>query len=126
MTWKIELKYVKEWLVAQDLDTQLGIYSALEVLAQCGPTLGRPLVDTLSHTKVKNLKELRPATPEGTEVRALFAFDPQRRAIVLVAGDKSRGKRGRLKWAGWYRKAIPLAEKRYAEHLHQLGGHDES
>jgi len=41
----------------------------------------------------------------------LFAFDPKREAIFLVAGDKAGD------WDGWYRKAIPLADKRFTEHL---------
>lgn len=44
----------------------------------------------------------------------LFAFDPAREAIVLVAGDKHGT------WHGWYREAIPLADKRFAEHLEAL------
>lgn len=35
-------------------------------------------------------------------------FDPQRRAVVLVAGDKA----GR--WRDWYRESIRFAEVRYA------------
>jgi hypothetical protein len=54
------------------------------------------------------LKELRPRVPGTAQVRLLFAFDPDREAIVLVAGDKA----GR--WIAWYAEAIPLAEKRYA------------
>jgi hypothetical protein len=54
---------------------------------------------------------LRPASVGRTEVRILFAFDPRREAIFLVAGDKSGN------WEGWYREAIPLADGRYAEHL---------
>ncbi|WP_330233803.1 type II toxin-antitoxin system RelE/ParE family toxin [Nocardia sp. NBC_00508] len=57
------------------------------------------------------MKELRPPSAGNTEVRMLFAFDPVREAIVLVAGDKSGN------WQGWYREAIPLADKRFAEHL---------
>jgi hypothetical protein len=56
------------------------------------------------------MKELRPAPIGATEIRILFAFDPKREAIFLVAGDKS-GKR-----EGWFREAIPLADGRYAEH----------
>jgi hypothetical protein len=41
----------------------------------------------------------------------LFAFDPQRHAILLVAGDKSAS------WDTWYRTNIPVADQRYAEHL---------
>lgn len=57
------------------------------------------------------MKELRPGSSGATEMRILFVFDPVRRAVLLVAGDKSGD------WRGWYRKAVLLAEKRYAEHL---------
>jgi len=58
----------------------------VDVLSECGRTLGRPLVDTL--TGSKNLKELR---PRQTTIRVLFVFDPWRSAIPLVAGDKGVG-----------------------------------
>lgn len=41
----------------------------------------------------------------------LFVFDPGRQAVFLVAGDKSG------QWDSWYRKNIPLAEKRYQDYL---------
>jgi len=44
----------------------------------------------------------------------LFAFDPVRRAVLLVAGDKSGN------WRGWYDTAIPLADDRYDAHLAEL------
>jgi hypothetical protein len=44
-------------------------------------------------------------------VRILFVFDPERKAVLLVAGDKS----GR--WKDWYRTNIPVAEKRYEQWL---------
>jgi hypothetical protein len=40
----------------------------------------------------------------------LFIFDPQRRAVFLVGGDKAG------KWSEWYKTAIPQAEQAYAEH----------
>lgn len=40
----------------------------------------------------------------------LFVFDPDREAVILVAGDKA----GR--WSRWYSEAIPLAEHRYREY----------
>ncbi|MFC4061871.1 type II toxin-antitoxin system RelE/ParE family toxin [Planomonospora corallina] len=70
------------------------------------PGLGRPLVDTITGSSIQNLKELRPGT-----VRILFAFDPWRSSILLVAGDKA----GR--WKSWYEEAIPLAEHRYEVYL---------
>jgi hypothetical protein len=68
--------------------------------------LGR---DTLTGTKLPNLKELR-TTAEGSHLRVLFAFDPRRAAILLLGGDTT----GR--WEEWYRKAIPQAERLYAGH----------
>ena len=79
-------------------------------------------MDTLKHTEVKSLKELRPASPGMTEVRILFAFDPKCKAIMLLGGDKSKGKNGKAKWSGWYKEAIPKAEKLYKEHLSKRGG----
>jgi hypothetical protein len=64
-------------------------------LAEDGPGLGRPLVDTISGSKLPNLKELRPGSIGGTEVLLLFIFDPQRRVVFLVGGDKAG------KWSDW-------------------------
>jgi len=41
----------------------------------------------------------------------LFVFDPQRQAVLLVAGDKAED------WTRWYRDAIKQAEDRYARFL---------
>jgi hypothetical protein len=60
------------------------VVQALDLLAEEGPGLGRPLVDTIHGSSLANLKELRPGT-----VRILFAFDPWRSSILLVAGDKA-------------------------------------
>ncbi|GAA0547683.1 type II toxin-antitoxin system RelE/ParE family toxin [Actinomadura livida] len=79
-------------------------------LAAVGPTLGRPLVDTLEHSELRNLKELRPGSRGRSEIRMLFVFDPDPAAIFLVAGDKAG------QWSRWYDEAIPLAEARYAEY----------
>ncbi len=74
---------------------------AIDALAEVGPGLGRPLVDTIRGSSIANLKELRAGT-----ARILFVFDPWRDGILLVAGDKS----GR--WKQWYLDAIPVAEQR--------------
>ncbi|WP_051179432.1 type II toxin-antitoxin system RelE/ParE family toxin [Nocardia concava] len=86
------------------------VEQALDRLAEAGPVLGRPLVDTLEHSRLRNLKELRPGSCGQSEIRMLFVFDPDREAIVLVAGDKAR------RWSRWYEEAIPLAERRYADY----------
>jgi hypothetical protein len=84
------------------------VEAAVDVLAEYGPTLGRPLVDTLVGSKLANLKELR---PRQTNIRVLFVFDPWRSAILLVAGDKTG------QWHKWYEGAIPQAEQQFALYL---------
>ncbi|WP_280426116.1 type II toxin-antitoxin system RelE/ParE family toxin [Nocardia carnea] len=86
------------------------IEQALDRLSIVGSALGRPLVDSLEHSRLRNPKELRPGSCSSSEIRMLFVFDPDREAIVLVAGDKA----GR--WSRWYDSAIPLAEERYADY----------
>ncbi|WP_244220463.1 type II toxin-antitoxin system RelE/ParE family toxin [Micromonospora noduli] len=60
------------------------------------------------------MKELRPGSTGSTEVRMIFAFDPVREAVFLVAGDKSG------QWQTWYKTAVPLADDRFQEHLSRL------
>ena len=87
------------------------VTAALDALAADGPALGRAFVDTIKGSAVSNLKELR---PRGGHLRLLFAFDPERTAVVLVAGDKTD------RWGDWYREHIPLAEQRFEDHLTDL------
>ncbi|MBB4701001.1 type II toxin-antitoxin system RelE/ParE family toxin [Sphaerisporangium siamense] len=51
---------------------------------------------------------------DGAHTPSAFAFDPVRRAVLLVAGDKTGN------WQSWYDVNIPLAEKRYQAHLGEL------
>lgn len=97
---------VRDWLDALEATTHGRVVQAIDTLADIGPGLGRPLVDTIHGSSIANLKELRPGS-----VRILFAFDPWRSTILLVAGDKA----GR--WKTWYAEAIPLAEHRYERYL---------
>ena len=117
--WHIDYHLIEDWLDAQDAETVACVFAALEILEREGPALGRPLVDSVQGSKVKNLKELRPASPKGACIRILFAFDPQRSAVMLVAGDKSVGKQ---RWTNWYKEAVSLAEKLYGEHVWKQGG----
>jgi hypothetical protein len=90
------------------------VVQAIDALAEAGAGLGRPLVDTIHGSSISNLKELRPGN-----IRILFAFDPWRSSILLVAGDKSR------KWNAWYTNAIPLAEQRYERYLKERTQEDQ-
>lgn len=102
---------VQDWLDQQSQQVRTRFDQCATLLRTSGPTLGRPLVDSVKGSNFKNLKELRVQSGAGSSVRALFIFDPQRRAIVLIVGDKSG------EWNSWYEKNIPLAETRYREYL---------
>jgi hypothetical protein len=110
--WEIyQTDEVARWmreLRRTDPDAADHVEAAVDVLSEHGPTLGRPLVDTLTGSKVANMKELR---PRQTMIRVLFVFDPWRSAILLVAGDKTG------QWKQWYERAIPRAEELYATYL---------
>ena len=69
-------------------DVQTEILALALLLEQFGPQLGRPRVDTLKGSRYTNMKELRFSAADG-EWRTAFAFDPNRRTILLAAGDKS-------------------------------------
>jgi hypothetical protein len=61
-----------------------------------------------------NMKELRFNVADGVW-RVAFAFDPRRRAVLLVAGDKSGSSEKRF-----YRELIRKADDRYDAHLARL------
>jgi hypothetical protein len=115
MAWEIYLTdEVLGWLdglLSYDPESHRQVVYAIEALAEAGPNLGRPLVDRIKGSRLHNLKELRPGSAGGSEIRVLFVFDPWRCSVLLVAGDKAGD------WKGWYRTAIPRAEDLYAIYL---------
>lgn len=114
--WTVDLELIAEWLSALDQESYEQVVAAVELLAERGPQLGRPLVDVIKTSRHKNMKELRPGSSGRSELRMLFAFDPERQAIFLVAGDKSG------QWGKWYKKNIPIADDRFDDHLNRLDG----
>jgi hypothetical protein len=112
MTWNVD--------IGDELDTEWGdlpievqneILAHGKLLAQFGPRLGRPRVDTLNGSRHANMKDLR-FDAAGGVWRVAFAFDPGRRAILLVAGDKSGISEKRF-----YKQLIAKADARYEAHL---------
>ncbi len=69
---------------------------------------------TLKGSKFSNMKELRFEADNGVW-RLAYAFDPRRKAILLVAGDKSGVAQGRF-----YKALIRRADARFAEHLRNV------
>jgi hypothetical protein len=55
------------------------------------------------------MRKLR-AQAGGDPLRMLYAFDPRRTAILVVAGDKSGDDR-------WYETHVPVADRLFERHL---------
>ncbi|HWL95373.1 MAG TPA: type II toxin-antitoxin system RelE/ParE family toxin [Phycisphaerae bacterium] len=111
--WEVE--YTDEfeaWWEALAEDVQESLAHDVDVLAQIGPGLGRPRVDTIHGSKFRNMKELR-TQHKGEPYRTFFAFDPRRCAILLIGGCKTGDDR-------FYEEYVPWADKLYQEHLDEL------
>jgi hypothetical protein len=73
---------VRAWLRSlrdTDPDTYRSVNVAIDMLAEIGPGLGRPLVDTLQDSNISNLKELRPRSGRDVAIRVLFVLIPGHR-----------------------------------------------
>ena len=99
---------------ARSRPVQDELLAQAKLLEHFGPQLGRPRVDTLKGSRHANMKELRFEAQDGVW-RVAFAFDPDRHAILLVAGDKSGGSERRF-----YRQLIATADQRFDWHLERL------
>ena len=97
-------------------EVQDAILARVILLEREGPQLGRPHADTLKGSRHTNMKELRCTTSGGTW-RVAYAFDPDRRAILLAAGDKSGGSEERF-----YRRLIAKADARFDRRLARRRG----
>ncbi len=115
--WEVE--YTDEfdgWFQMLTEEEQDMVIARVELLESVGPGLGRPVVDSVHQSRHPNMKELR---AEGS-IRALFAFDPRRTAILLIGGDKSPDDPGSPNWNRWYDRFTPIADDLYEAHLGEL------
>ena len=113
--WEVLLHdtFVKE-LEELDESLQDELFAHAKLLANYGPHLGRPTVDTLKGSSHFNMKEMRFNWRQEIW-RVAFAFDPRRQAILLVGGNKCGVNQSRF-----YKRLIEVAEHRYQEHLQNL------
>jgi hypothetical protein len=112
--WKVATTAVfDQWLEELTPEVVSELYAVVSLLRQYGPQLARPHADTLNGSRYPNMKELRVRTAHSA-IRVAFAFDPDRQAVLLVAGDK-RG----VNEQRFYRQLIAKADSLYALHLQQ-------
>lgn len=112
MSWLVDLypDFEKEFK-SLSRDVQKELFVKVKFLTEFGPQLGRPHADTLEGSKHTNMKELRFNANNGVW-RVAFAFDPDRQAILLVAGDKAGANQKRF-----YKNLTKLADMRFDTHL---------
>lgn len=112
MAWQVEFddEFKKEYDQFNAVVKEELVARAL-TLSEVGPQLGRPYVDTLKGSKHANMKELR-FDVENEVWRVAFAFDTERKAILLAGADK-KGQNQKQ----FYNKLISIADKRYSNHL---------
>jgi hypothetical protein len=119
MAWEVEYtdEFEQTWNGLDD-EEQTAIDQRVRLLAEYGPNLGRPYVDVIKMSRHSNMKEL--IVPEGSaEFRVLFAFDPARRALLLILGDKSPNDPDSPNWNAWYQKMVPIADDLFTAHLNE-------
>jgi hypothetical protein len=109
-----------DWYDSLNAKDQSKIDERVELLAQSGPTLRRPVVGEITRSTFKNMKELR-AKSGPAQLRVLFIFDPHREAVLLLGGDKAEDSQ----WNDWYIAAVPAADALYENYLDETGQTDE-
>ena len=108
--WEVE--YTDEfeiWWEIQDGGLQAEIDTVIGLLEKLGPQLGFPYSSGVNDSKHSHMRELR-IQYKGAPYRILYAFNPQRTALLLLGGCKEGKNR-------WYEENIAKADKLYDTHL---------
>ena len=111
--WAVEFTdEFAQWWQSLSLGQQAAVEAIVQILEQRGPHVPRPYADTLKGSRHSNMKELR-IQHQGRPLRAFFAFDPRRSAILLIGGDKTGDKR-------FYDRMVPIADDLFDVYLQEL------
>lgn len=111
MTDIVVLDEFRDWYNALDDQTAEDVTVGVTLLEERGVTLMHPYSSAIKGSKLA-LRELR-IQSKGRPIRVLYAFDPARQAVLLLAGDKTGDDR-------FYERMIPRAESLWARYLEGL------
>lgn len=113
MSWEVEYTdEFEQWWETLTVEQQASVAASVELLEHFGTNLKFPHSSGINGSRHDHLRELR-TQHQGRPYRTLYAFDPRRAAILLIAGDKTGDNR-------WYTVNVPIADRLYDEHLEQL------
>jgi hypothetical protein len=104
------------WFEELEADEQEELAASIGLLEAKGPHLPFPYSSGVTTSRHSHMRELRTQV-HGRPFRTLYAFDPRRVAILLIAGDKTGDNR-------WYEVFVPRADDLYDEHLEILEEED--
>lgn len=113
MAWDVEFTdEFEEWWHTLSASEQGKVDARVKLLMERGPNLGFPFSSQVKTSRFPEMRELR-AQAGGDPLRILYAFDPRRTALLLVAGDKSGNDR-------WYEINVPIADRLFERHLEKI------
>jgi hypothetical protein len=111
--WDVEFTdEFRDWWVALSEEQQDDVAATVRHLIEFGPALGFPHSSKVNSSRYPQMRELRTQSG-GKPFRTLYAFDQRRSAILLIGGEKTGDDR-------WYEKFVPVADRIFERHLHEL------
>jgi hypothetical protein len=102
----------RDWYDALDASDQESVRRVVNLLEHRGVRLGEPHSSAIIGSR-HALRELR-IQSRGRPIRVFHAFDPQRQAVLLIAGNKAGDDR-------FYEVFVPRAERIWEEYLAETG-----
>jgi hypothetical protein len=101
------------WWDGLSLEVQDSVDRVVGLLEKAGPVLPFPYSTGIASSAFPHMRELR-IQHAGEPYRVLYAFDPMRRAVLLLGGAKSGDER-------WYEVHVPMADRIYRQYLAEAG-----
>ena len=113
VAWEVEFTdEFRDWWNMLTEGQQDDLAHSVRHLMEFGPALGFPHSSKVTSSRYPQMRELRTQSA-GRPLRTLYAFNPLRTAVLLIAGDKTGDDR-------WYDKFVPVADRLFEEHLNEL------
>lgn len=113
MNWNVEYTdEFGEWWNGLGEDQQEDFAAIVQLLIEHGPRLPFPYSSGIRGSRHAHMRELR-VQSGGKPLRAFYAFDPRRTAILLIGGDKTGDDR-------FYETMVPVADRLYDDYLAEL------
>jgi len=110
--WEVILvAEVTDWYLDMAPREKSALERCVGLLEDMGPALKFPYSSAIQGSRLA-MRELR-YQHRGEPYRVLYAFDPRRRAVLLLGGCKGGDDR-------WYARSVPIAENRYSEYLEDM------